>query len=134
MRTEAEMLRDLHAAKIKMVEGELKAKMWVMTPDGVGLLVGVDLIHPQTGHPYHKPMNVVVRGESKMYTQKDVSACDFLEFCFQSTGFGSTPWLFMGLLILLTACAIHLGQGWWTLVAWVPMVGATYANFKRWFK
>lgn len=133
-RTEPQMLRDLHASKIKMEKGQLRVKQWVMTPDGVGLLVGVDLIHPQSGNPYAKPMNVIVRGQSKMYPQNQVSACDFLQFCFRSTGFGSTPWIFMALLLAVTWLALQIGQGWWMLIAWVPMLGATYANWKRWFK
>jgi hypothetical protein len=128
------MLTDLHRLKIQMEGKRLKAKQWVITPDGVGLLVSVDLIHPQSGHPYAKPMNVVVRGQSKMYAQQDVRACTFPAFCIQPTAFGQTPWVFIALLIAITGLAIHVGEGWWTLIAWVPMLGATYANWKRWFK
>ena len=134
MRTEHDMLRDLHAAKIKMENGKLEAKQWVMTPDGVGLLVGVDLIRPQSGNPYSRPINVVVKGESRMYRLGDVRACTFVEFCFQSTGFGNTPWSFMIVLVAITL--IFVASGYWYLMlgAWTMMIGATFRNFKRWMK
>jgi hypothetical protein len=134
MRTENQMLTDLHRLKIKMEGKLLKAKQWVMTPDGVGLLVGVDLIHPQSGQPYPKPMNVIVQGQSKMYAQDDVKACTFAQFCIQPSGFGQTPWLFMLVLVGVSGGAIEVGLGVWCIPAWMVMVGATFANWKRWFK
>ena len=133
-RTETEMFRDLHAAKIKMENGKLEAKQWVMTPLGVGLLVGIALLHPQLLQPYARPMNVVVSGKSLSFRFDEVRACNFFEFCFQSSGFGQVPWVFVGILSAITAWGIHIGEGWWVLPPWVAMVGATFANWKRWMK
>ena len=79
-RTEHDMLRDLHAAKIKMNNGKLEAKQWVMTPLGVGLLVGIALLHPQLNQPYARPMNVVVGGKSLSFRFDEVRACNFFDF------------------------------------------------------
>ncbi len=117
------------------------AKQYVMTPDGIGRLVGIDIIHPESGTPYPEPVNVVVKGKSKMYAINDVFGATFKDFTIDNPdGFGKTKWfqfyVIQGFcLALLIAGLLTIKNAGWVALLFILLIEGvlllgTWMNFK----
>ena len=114
--------------------GEYHIRWYMITSKGVGLAVGYQPFNRTTGKLDDTPWEVQYKGKSIWFAEDQVKPATALQYFIRPSGFGGTAWIFMAILAAITAWAIYIGQGWWTLIAWVPLLGSTFAGWKRWFK
>ena len=115
-----------------MEEGNIRREIWVHTPDGIGLVLGVG-----------REVHVHVGSAVKAYATNEIRPCTMSSFMFSRHGFGLAPWgmsaVILGAPVAAAVAMLLDGGGMRWLIAGlvllpaVVFIAGTMAQFKRWW-